>query len=43
MEAHSYRFTSLHSLNDNIPDIDDDSDLVADVDTDTVICIVRSE
>ena len=41
--AHSYHFTPLNSLYDNITDTDDDSDLVADVDPDTLIRIVRSE
>ena len=40
IEAHSYHFTPLDSLHDNITDTDDDSDLVADVDPDTLICIV---
>ena len=40
VEAHSYHFTPLDSLNDNTTDTDDDSDLVADVDPDTLICIV---
>ena len=43
VEAHSYHFTPLHSLHDNITDTDDDSDLVADVDPDTLIRIVRTE
>ena len=43
VEAHSYHFTPLDSLHDNITDTDDDSDLVADVDPDTFICIVRTE
>ena len=43
VEAHSYRFTPLDSLHDNITDTDDDSDLVADVDSDTLIRIVRPE
>ena len=43
MEAHSYHFTPLNSLYDNITDTDDDSDLVADVDPDTLIRIVRTE
>ena len=42
-EAHSYHFTPLESLHGNITDTDDDSDLVADVDPDTLICIVRTE
>ena len=43
VEAHSYHFTPLDSLYDNITDADDDSDLVADVDPDTLIRIVRTE
>ena len=43
VEAHSYHFTPLDSLYDNITDTDDDSDLVADVDPDTIIRIVRTE
>ena len=43
VEAHSYHFTSLDSLNDNTTDTDDDSDLVADVDPDTLIRIVCHE
>ena len=43
VEAHSYHFTPLDSLHDNITDTDDDSDLVADVDPDTIIRIVRTE
>ena len=43
IEAHSYHFTPLDSLYDNITDTDDDSDLVADVDPDTLIRIVRTE
>ena len=42
-EAHSYHFTPLDSLHDNITDTDDDSDLVADVHPDTLIRIVRTE
>ena len=38
-----YHFTPLDSLNDNVTDADDNSDLVADVDPDTLIRIVRSE
>ena len=41
-EAHSYHFTPLNSLYDNITDTGDDSDLVADVDPDTLIRIVRT-
>ena len=43
VEAHSYHFRPLDSLYDNVTDTDDDSDLVADVDPDTLIRIVRSE
>ena len=43
VEAHSYHFTQLDSLHDNITDTDDDSDFVADVDPDTLIRIVRTE
>ena len=43
VEAHSYHFTPLDSLHDNKTDTDDDSDLVADVDPDTLIQIVRTE
>ena len=39
VEAHSYHFTPL----DNVTDTDDNSDLVADVDPDTLIRMVRSE
>ena len=43
VEAHSYYFTPLDSIHDSTTDTDDDSDLVADVDSDTLICIVRTE
>ena len=43
VEAHSYHFTPLDSLDDNTTDTDYDSDLVADVDPDTFIRIVRTE
>ena len=43
VEAHSYHFTPLDSIHDNITNTDDDSDLVADVDPDTLIRIVRTE
>ena len=43
VEGHSYHFTPLDSLHDNVTDTDDNSDLVADVDPDTLIRIVRSE
>ena len=41
VEAHSYRFTPLDSLNGITTGTDDDSDLVTDVDPDTLIRIVR--
>ena len=41
--AHSYLFTPLDSLNNNTTNTDNDSDLVADVDPDTLIRIVRHE
>ena len=43
VEAHSYHFTRLDSLHDNITDTDDDSNLVTDVYPDTLIRIVRTE
>ena len=43
VEAHSYHFTPLDSIHDSRADTDDDSDLVADVNPDTLICIVRTE
>ena len=43
VEAHSYHYTPLVSLHDNITDTDDDSDIVADVDPDTLIRIVRTK
>ena len=43
VEAHSYHFIPLYSLHNNVTDTNDDSDLVADVDPDTVIHIVRTE
>ena len=43
VEPHSYHFTPLDSIHDSIADTDDDSDLVADVDPDTLIQIVRTE
>ena len=43
VEAYSYHFTPLDALHDNITDTDDDSNLVADVDPDTLIRIVRTE
>ena len=39
-EAHPYHFTPLDSLNDNLTDTDNDSDLVADVDPDNLTRIV---
>ena len=41
VEAHSYHFTPLDSLNGITTGTDDDSDLVTDVDPDTLIRIVR--
>ena len=43
VEAHSCLFTPLDSIHDNVTDTHDDSDLVADVDPDTLIRIVRTE
>ena len=43
VEAHSYHSTPLDSIHDRITDTDDDSDLVADVDPDTIIRIVQTE
>ena len=43
VETHSHNFTPLESSHDNITDTDDDSDLVADVDPDILIRIVRTE
>ena len=43
MEAHSYHLIPLDSLHVNLTDTNDDSDLVADVDPDTLIRVVRSE
>ena len=42
-EAHSYHFTPLDSLNDITTDTDSNSNLVAEVDLDTLICRVRGE
>ena len=42
-EAHSYHFTPLDSLHNNITDTDHGSDLVADVDPDTLIHVVQTE
>ena len=39
-EARLYHFTPLDSLHDNVTDTDDNSDLVADVDPETLIRIV---
>ena len=43
VEAHPYHFTPLNSLNNVLTNTDDDSDLVADADLDTLIRVVRSE
>ena len=43
VEAHSYHFIPLDSIHDSITDTDDDRDLVADVDPNTLIRIVRTE
>ena len=43
MEPHSYHLTPLDSIHDNVTDTDDNSDLAADVDPDTLIRIVRTE
>ena len=43
VEAHSYHFTPPDSIHDSTTDTDDHSDLVADVDPDTLIRIVRTE
>ena len=43
VEAHSYHFTPLDTLHDNVTNTDDNSDLVANVDPDTPIRMVRSE
>ena len=43
VEAHLCHFTPLDSLHDSITDTYDDSNLVADVDPDTLIRIVRTE
>ena len=43
VEAHSYHFTPLDSIHDSTTDTDDESDLVADVDPDTLIRMVRTE
>ena len=43
LEAHPYYFTPLDSLHDNVTDTHNNRDLVADVDPDALIRIVRSE
>ena len=43
LDVHSCHFTPLDSLHDHVTDTNDNSDLVADVDPDTLICIVQSE
>ena len=43
VEAHSYHFAQFDSLHHDVRDTDDESDLVADVDPDTLICIVQTE
>ena len=43
MEAHSYHFTPFDSLHEYVTDTGNDINLVADVDPDTLIRIVRSE
>ena len=43
VEAHSYHFTLLDSIHDNITDTDDDSDVVAGVDPNILIRIVRTD
>ena len=43
VEAHSCHVIPLDSISDSVTDTDDDSNLVADVDLDTVIRIVHSE
>ena len=43
VEAHSYHFTPLDSLRDNVTDTDDNNDLVPDVDPETLTRTVRSE
>ena len=40
VEAHSYHFTPSDSLHHNLIDTDDNNNLVANVDLDTLICIV---
>ena len=43
IEPHSHHFTPLDSPQDNVTDTYDDSDLVADVDPETLIRIVQTE
>ena len=43
MEVSLYHFTPLNLLNDISTDTDDNSDLVADVDPDALVRMVRSE
>ena len=43
VEAHSYHFTPPDSIHDSTTDTDNDSDLIADVDPDSLIRIVRTE
>ena len=43
IEVHSYHITPLDSLHDNITNTYDNSDLVADADPDTLMCIVWSK
>ena len=37
VEAHSYHSTPLDSIHDSVTDTNDDSDLIADIDPDTLI------
>ena len=43
VEAHLHHLIPFNSLHDNITDTDNDSDVVADVDPDILIPIVRTE
>ena len=43
VKAHSYHLTPLDSIHDSITDTNDDSNLAADVDPDTLIRIVQTE
>ena len=43
VEAHSYHFTPLDTLHNNVTDTAVNSNLVANVDPDTLICMVRSK